>query len=79
MRMRIRFLLETDPRVKSFAWFANEVLGISPNSLSRKLTGKDRHFNDVEIEICKEYFGEDAMNIDKYKIVDGHLVERDED
>lgn len=75
IRNRIWWLLRTSPKVDKFADFAKDVLEISPSSLSRKLTGKDRYFNQFEIEACIEFFGEKAMDTENYEITDtGRIV-----
>lgn len=74
--------IEVDGEMKTittFAEFAEKVLGIKPNSLSRKLTGKDRYFNSYEVEIFTNIFGEDAMNYEKYDIINGRPVEKNRD
>lgn len=63
LRMKIRYLVENHPDIPSHSWFAEKVLGIHPNTLTRKYSG-ERHFNPLEIETCREWFGED-MNIDE--------------
>ena len=57
-----------------FGDFADKQLGIQATSLSRKLTGKDRFFNRFEIEKFKEFFGEDAMDVENFDIINGRLV-----
>jgi len=62
-----------------FGDFADKELGIQPTSLSRKLTGKDRFFNRFEIEKFKEFFGEDAMDVENFDIINGRLVAKTEE
>lgn len=59
---------------QEFGKFAEEKLGIKPSSLSRKLTGKDRFFNSYDINIFKEHFGEDAMDVENFDLVNGRLI-----
>lgn len=82
LRGRMWLLLKTgvkggikgEVKVESYGWFAKEKLGIKPSSLSRKLTGKDRFFNSYDIEIFKEHFGEDAMDVENFDLVNGRLI-----
>lgn len=83
LRGRMWLLLKTgvDGREKaeSYGWFAENQLGIRPSSLSRKLTGKDRHFNHFEIEVFKKFFGEDAMDVENFDLIDGKLIPKTKD
>ena len=55
-RYIIKYLIMNDERVESFTWFANNVLGVTANTLSRKLGGSVRFFNQVELDIIKDFF-----------------------
>ena len=62
-------------KAESYGHFAKEKLGIAPSSLSRKLTNRDRFFNGFEVEVFKDLFGEDAMNVEDFDLTyNGTLV-----
>lgn len=78
LRMRIRWVILNSNKIPykdyRFAWVAIRLLNITPNTLSRKLSG-ERTFTSFELLALKDYFGEDMLDVINYDIDEnGKLV-----